>query len=97
MARTDQIVLEHWTDMTRTTIPAGAWAKLARPQMHCEGWGTGGRNGSPTSENCAGGTGVHVTARARWVRFDGVLQCGTCHRHDVARTNSDRPREDTHG
>lgn len=78
------LVVDHFTDFSPGTTASGTWVKLARPQMHCEGWGERSK-WREAGENCGGGTGVFVTARARWIRWDGVLQCGTCHRLDVAR------------
>jgi hypothetical protein len=73
--------VDAWFDVGPGDIPRGQWARLARPQMHCEGWGAGGR-GRATTTCCNGGTGLWSTSRARWVRWDCVLQCGTCHRLD---------------
>lgn len=62
------------------------WTALLPPRLHCEGWGPiQATAGTIAEEHCDGGTGVWVTRRARWVRSDGLHQCGTCKRRDVAR------------
>ena len=68
------LVLGRWDDVIRHDLPAGTWAKLATPQMHCEGWGPG-EAGRQAAEHCDGGTGPWVARRARWVRWGQVLQC----------------------
>lgn len=67
--------------LTSLRAADGAYHRLERPMLTCEGWGpaVGDRGHQP----CCGGTGGWVARRGRWVR-NGRLYCGTCKRADEA-------------
>ena len=73
------------------------WGRILKPGGRCQGWGEIRRGGDSCNHYCNGGTGLWITRRARWVRWDGMIQCGECRKLDRKRLASQIPVHQSDG
>lgn len=72
--------LPNWYDVQGLEV--GQWARI-KPALHCCGWGAPWRGGD-TSIYCLADSflGSSSHKRARYIRWDSVLQCAACYKAD---------------